>query len=109
MRSGIWRRGDTSERSWCDWGEGLGAAGPGVRRPLRGRAWVTLFNPPSPPHTDRPPDVMITSNIARAALLLVVTGTGACATAGGTTSGRPSGFDFARLADSIVASAPLDR
>src|SRR5687768_16909922 len=52
---------------------------------------------------------MITPNIARAALLLTVTATGACATAGGATRGRPSGFDFARLADSIVASAPLHR
>src|SRR5687768_17711927 len=52
---------------------------------------------------------MITPNIARAALLLTVTATGACATAGGATRGRPSGFDFARLADSIISSAPLDR
>ena len=57
---------------------------------------------------------MITSQFARApvtraALLLLLTATGACATASGTTRGRSSGFDFARLADSIVSSAPLDR
>jgi D-alanyl-D-alanine carboxypeptidase/D-alanyl-D-alanine-endopeptidase (penicillin-binding protein 4) len=49
--------------------------------------------------------------VARVALLLALaaTVTSACATAGGTTTGRSSGFDFARVADSIVNTAPLDR
>ena len=50
------------------------------------------------------------ARIPRAALLLLLASTGACATAGGTGSTSSSrGFDFARLADSIVATAPLDR
>ena len=57
---------------------------------------------------------MITSRIhgapiARAALLSLLTITGACATAGGAGRGAVSGFDFARVADSIVSSPPLDR
>src|SRR5687767_5311161 len=58
---------------------------------------------------------MITSDIARApaarlaGLLLVTAATSACATAGGATRGRSSDFDFARLADSIISSAPLGR
>jgi len=46
--------------------------------------------------------------IARATLPLLLIATGACATAGGAGRGRTSGFDFARIADSIVNSAPLD-
>src|SRR5688500_7278977 len=58
---------------------------------------------------------MIRSKIDRlpaarlAGLLLVTAATSACATAGGATRGRSSDFDFARLADSIISTAPLDR
>src|SRR5688572_28496983 len=65
-------------------------------------------------HRPTDPGAMITPDIARApaaraALLLLLTATGACATAGSATGGRSSGFDFARLADSIISTAPLDR
>jgi D-alanyl-D-alanine carboxypeptidase/D-alanyl-D-alanine-endopeptidase (penicillin-binding protein 4) len=45
------------------------------------------------------------------AILLVATTAiaSACATAGGTGARSTAGFDFARLADSILNSAPLDR
>ena len=48
--------------------------------------------------------------ITRAALPLLLAFTGACATAGGAgRGGAASGFDFARVADSIINSPPLDR
>ena len=43
------------------------------------------------------------------ALALSIVATTACATAGGTTPRRTGNFDFARVADSIVNTAPLDR
>jgi D-alanyl-D-alanine carboxypeptidase/D-alanyl-D-alanine-endopeptidase (penicillin-binding protein 4) len=56
-----------------------------------------------PSNVDRLPDAR------RLLLLLLAAATSACATAGGATRGRGSDFDFARLADSIISSAPLDR
>ena len=49
------------------------------------------------------------ARIPRAALLLLLASTGACATAGGAGRRSSSDFDFARLADSIISTAPLDR
>jgi D-alanyl-D-alanine carboxypeptidase/D-alanyl-D-alanine-endopeptidase (penicillin-binding protein 4) len=46
---------------------------------------------------------------SRAVTFLAFIATAACATAGGTAPHRTSNFDFARLADSIVNTAPLDR
>lgn len=46
--------------------------------------------------------------IPRLALLSLLTAAGACASAG-ATRGPASDFDFARVADSIVNTAPLDR
>ena len=47
--------------------------------------------------------------IARAVCPLLLAATGACATAGGAGGGSSSRFDFARVADSIISTAPLDR
>ena len=46
---------------------------------------------------------------SRALPFLALVASSACATASGTSPRRTSNFDFARLADSIVNTAPLDR